>query len=452
MTPLIVRRLTLVLAMAVLPGVAGFTARAQQATPAPFSRIARAEAILTSFRMRDFAAIIADIDPSMKAALTEQSLSEGWDRLLAQVGGYVNYGLPQEQTRGDQTIVLVPCAFARGQLGLVVVFNAANKIVGLSFVPPTSSAPWTAPDYADPARFTERDVTVGTGEWALPGTLTMPVGPGPFPVVVLVHGSGPNDRDETVGANKPFKDLAWGLASRGVAVLRYDKRTKVYGAKLAALKQFTVKEEAIDDALAAVALVRREPAIDPARIYVLGHSLGGTIAPRIGAADPAIAGLVVMAGAVRSIDQLMLEQYEYLAAADGTVTPAEQQQIDGARKLVADVAALTAADAAAGRALGGAPASYWLDLRGVNPAAAAAKLSQRILVLQGGRDYQVVPAEFERWKAALAGRPRARCVLFPSLNHLFIVGTGRSLPSEYATPGHVFAEVITEIEQWVTQR
>ncbi len=117
------------------------------------------------------------------------------------------------------------------------------RLSGLSMRPPAPEVPYAPPDYAVAGAYTEREVTVGSGEWALPGTLTMPAGPGRFPAVVLVHGSGPNDRDETFGPNKTFKDLALGLASRGVAVLRYDKRTKVYGAKIAPLKQFTVKEE-----------------------------------------------------------------------------------------------------------------------------------------------------------------------------------------------------------------
>ncbi len=155
--------------------------------------------------------------------------------------------------------------------------------------------------------------------------MTKPAGVGPFPAVVLVHGSGPNDRDETFGPNKTFKDLALGLGSRGVAVLRYDKRTKVYGAKVSKLNPFTLKAETIDDALEAVALLRKEPGIDATAIFVLGHSLGGTAAPRIGAADSGIAGLIMLAGAVRPLEQSIVDQMQYLADADGVISDAERR-------------------------------------------------------------------------------------------------------------------------------
>ena len=114
----------------------------------------------------------------------------------------------------------------------------------------------------------------------------MPSGAGPFPAVILVHGSGPNDRDETIGPNKPFKDLAWAVASRGVAVLRYEKRTKQHSAKLASVRAFTVKEEVLDDAMAAFVLLRTTEGIVPNASFVLGHSLGGMLVPHIGRLDP----------------------------------------------------------------------------------------------------------------------------------------------------------------------
>jgi dienelactone hydrolase len=305
------------------------------------------------------------------------------------------------------------------------------------------------PAYVTTSAFKESEVTVGSGEWAVPGTIAMPVGTGPFPAVVLVHGSGPNDRDESFGPNKTFKDVALGLATRGIAVLRYDKRTKVHQAKLVNLTAFTVKDESIDDTLLAIGLLRANPLIDPAKIFVIGHSLGGMLIPRIAAADPKIAGVVVMAGAVRSLEQSILDQLQYLAEADGVVSPEEGKQIEGARQLVGIVAKLTPEDAKSGKDLSGAPASYWLDLRGYDPPAVAARLPQRVLVLQGARDYQVTVADFERWKTGLATKKNAEFKLYPTLNHLFLPGTGKSLPTEYSTPGHVPVEVIDDIAAWI---
>ena len=420
----------------------------QQAPPAA-SRIAEAEGIVDAIVAGKFAVVMSRFDATMKASITEDALRKGWASTLAQVGAFVRRGAPREEPNAQYRAVLIPCEFERGKLDLTVVFDAAGAIAGLSMRP--AASPYSLPAYADPALYTERAVTVGSGEWALPGTLAIPAGAGPFPAVILVHGSGPNDRDGSAGPNKPLKDLALGLATKGIAVVRYDKRTLTHAARVSPLKQFTVKEETIDDALAALALLRNEPLIDKDRIYILGHSLGGMVAPRI-AADVRLAGMIVMAGAVRSLDQSILEQYDYLFRADGKITDAEQKELDVARQLMTDVAKLTPADGATGRIIGGAPASYWLDLRGFDPPAAAAELSKRILVLQGARDYQVTVADFEKWKAALGSRPNATLRLYPALNHLFQPGEGKSLPAEYSVPGHVPVDVIRDIAEFVQKR
>jgi dienelactone hydrolase len=303
-----------------------------------------------------------------------------------------------------------------------------------------------AAPYVREEAFGEREVTVGAGEWALPGTLSTPSGRGPFPALVLVHGSGPNDRDETVGGAKPFRDLAWGLASRGVAVLRYEKRTRQHGSQLAAVKGFTVQQETVDDALAAADLLRHTPGIDPDRVFVLGHSLGGMLIPRIGARDPRLAGLIVLAGAAKPLEDILLQQVAYLDAADGTVTDAEKSRFESLKAEIARVKALKPGDT--GTALG-IPDSYWLDLRGYDPPAAAKALKQPLLILQGERDYQVTMDNFAAWKQALAGRPNVTFKTFPKLNHLFIAGEGKSTPAEYEQPGHVAEAVIAEIAGWI---
>lgn len=275
------------------------------------------------------------------------------------------------------------------------------------------------------------------------------MGAGPFPAVVLLQGSGPSDRDETQGPNKPFRDLAWGLGSRGIAVLRYDKRSNVHNARFAALPRITVREEIVDDALAAVALLRRTGKIDPRRVYVLGHSLGGTVAPRIGKADPAIAGLIVMAGLTRPLGATMVDQLTYLAELDGAVSEDEKKQIDAVREEVRRIEGLK--EGATGMVLQ-APASYWLDLRGYDPAGTAKQLAQPLLILQGGRDYQVTMEDFQGWQKALAGRKDVTFKSYPKLNHFFLEGEGRSTPLEYAKAGHVAQAVIEDIAGWILKR
>jgi fermentation-respiration switch protein FrsA (DUF1100 family) len=159
-----------------------------------------------------------------------------------------------------------------------------------------------------------------------------------------------------------------------------------------------------------------------------------------------------MAGAARPLEQAMLEQIEYLAKADGTVSPDEQKAIDEARRSADEVHALTPADARSHKLIDHAPASYWLDLRGYDPPSAAKAITKPLLVLQGERDYQVTMAEFARWKAALETKPNVTFKSYPALNHLMIAGTGKSLPEEYSTPGHVAQDVVDEIATWIKTR
>ena len=410
-----------------------------------------AQAFVELLQKQDFAKAETLFTEQMKAALPEDKLKATWSTLAMQAGAFKQQRGARVEDVGNMKRVTVTCDFERVPLDLIVAYNPAGLIGGFNVRPYTPpAAPWSAPAYVDAAKFGESEVTVGAPNWPLPGTLAMPTGAGPFPAIVLVHGSGPNDRDESIGPNKTFKDLAQGLASRGIAVLRYDKRTKVAGAKMASITNFTVKDETVDDAVAAVAFLRATPKIDPARVFVIGHSLGGMLIPRIGAADAKIAGLISMAGATGDLAQTMARQSRYLAEGDGRVTPDEQKQIDAMDQLVKTVAALTPADAAKPASIQGAPASYWLDLRGYEPATAAKSLTQPMLILQGERDYQVTMADdFSKWKAALDGKKGVTFKTYPALNHLFMAGEGKSLPAEYEKPGHVPVDVINDIAAWI---
>jgi hypothetical protein len=197
--------------------------------------IPQSRAILSAIVAGNFAQVEKQFTDDMKAALPPGALSAARATLLSQAGAYKSCGTdPRVRRIDDKQMVITPCEFARTTIDIQFAFDSVGRISGLVFRPGIRAAAYTLPSYATPSSFVERETTFGPSECVLPATLTVPAGAGPWPGVVLVHGSGPNDRDETVGANKPFKDLATGLASRGIAVLRYDKRTMVHRAKVSA--------------------------------------------------------------------------------------------------------------------------------------------------------------------------------------------------------------------------
>jgi len=421
----------------------------------------KARALITAMEKGDVQGAGRDFDETMRKVFGPEKIEAMWrTQLPDQLGAFKKQGAARRDRHEDYEIVLVTCEFEKATLDARVVFDKAGRIAGLGFVPPAPPVKYAPPSYADAAKFEETEVTVGSGEWAVPGTLTTPRGDGPFPGLVLVHGSGPNNRDEELGPNKPFKDLAWGLASRGIAVLRYDKRSKVHGAKIIADPKseatMTVKDETIDDALAAAGLLQKTAKIDGRRIFVLGHSLGGYLMPRIAlAAEPlGIAGFISLAGPARPLDDTVLRQTEYILGLNGTPLSAEsEKRLDEIKAVVAGIKALTEADKGSTVKLLGAMPAYWLDLRGYDPLESAKSVKKPMFFLQGGRDYQVQTADLELWKAALGDRKDVEFKVFPKLNHLFFAGEGVLTPFEYLqSHGSVLEEVVADIAAWISNQ
>jgi dienelactone hydrolase len=425
--------------------------------PADDALTAKARSFLTALEAGDFQGAVRDFDETMLKVSGPDKLAPLWkEQLPKQLGAFKKETGSRTEKSGDYEFVYLTCEFEKTTLDLRVVFDKAGRIAGFQLVP-AGPVKYEPPAYADPEKFEETDVIVGAGEWKLPGTLTMPKGPGPFPGLVLVHGSGPNDRDETLGPNRPFKDLAWGLASRGIAVLRYDKRTKVYRDRILADPKLeatiTVKEETIDDALAAAALLEKTPKIDKSRVFILGHSLGGYLMPRIAvAAKPlGVAGFIIMAGLTRPLADTMLRQMNYIYSLNpAAVTEEEKKKLESIKETVAKIKALKDSDRSSTVRLLGVMPAYWLDLRGYDPPELARSVSKPMLILQGGRDYQVTTADFENWEKALGTRKDVEFHLYPKLNHFFFEGQGPITPDEYMlVHGSVAPYVIEDIAAWI---
>jgi len=248
-------------------------------------------------------------------------------------------------------------------------------------------------------------------------------------------------------------DLAIGLAKRGIATLRYDKRTLDYP-KSVNPRTFTPTQEYVPDAIAAISLLKHEPAIDAHLIFVLGHSQGGTYAPLIAKDAPEVAGVILLAAGTETLGQAILRQERYLATLPGTIGAQAKTELPEVTQIAAQIGSVAELekDSPTTVLFGGVGPAYYLSELRYNEVATARAIPQPLLLLQGDRDYQVtVPNDLDVWLQGLKGRKGVSVVQFRYADHLFLDGTGRPTPLEYDKPGHVDPKVVATIATWVEQ-
>ncbi len=318
----------------------------------------------------------------------------------------------------------------------------------------SSSAQDKQPDspmslYSDTSSFTETQIEVRSDNYVLPGILTMPLKGDSLPLIVLIHDAGALDRDESIGTVKFFKDLAHGLAVSGIAVLRYDSRAKVYPDIDSA--NITTNEGTVADANSAVALAKTFMRINKRQVYILGHGLGGMLAPRVAKLNPDISGLIIMAGNSRPLEDVIETEQEYILSLNG-LTSDEEEQLANIKWQTHLVRSKGYDERTSRSELPlNIPVSYWKDLAEYNQTAAAGELPQPLLILDGKRDYKITADDFKKWKTdlGLKKKKNVKYILYPELNHLFIYGSGPSRPEEYNQPNNVSPDVIKNIVEWI---
>jgi uncharacterized protein len=422
---------------------------AAQSAPDPGATAKKALDLMLAGKYRELSEMFT---PDGQKVYTVDTLT----RLNGQTKGYgtpSNIGAPAVTRPGPNFVVTIPVSFATQNINFTIAVNPEGQ-VAIFLLRPGETA-WQRAAYVKPDSFHERTVVVGDGDWKLPGTLSVPVGSGPFPAVVLVHDSGPHDRDETVFGTKPFRDLAEGLASRGVVVLRYEKRSRQYAAKMANRPKVTVRDETQDDALKALALVRSQPEVNPQKVYLLGFGLSGYLAPRMAQEDGKLAGIIVVEGNARPLEDVMVDQAANLLAnrppqASPNGENVEAKELELVKGNAKKVKALEPADSDSPPIMG-MTAAFILDLRGYDPIAVAKSIPTRLLILQGERDFEITMKDFNLWKSGLAGRKDTAFHSYPALNHLLVAGQGKSTEAEYRKPGHVAPEIVDDIAKWAAQ-
>ena len=408
--------------------------------------VAHASASLDALARGDYAGARKDFGQTLAGKLDAARLEQVWKQLQGTLGAYRSHDTVRQKTFAGRPVAAAPLSFANMRLGFAAACDAQDRIASYRFVPAEALASTAVQAHVEAGGVRVSPLDVPTPVGPLHGALTLPAGAGPFPAVVLVAGSGAHDMDETIGPNKPFRDIAEGLARAGIASLRYDKRTFDHPEGGTGL---VIDTEVTDDAVAAARLLAQQKAVDPRRVFVLGHSLGAMMAPRIGQRDPRLAGLVLMAAPARPLLDVSAEQVREL----GRRSPGTAAQVAASeRAIAAEQKRLAGTDPRHPPAgsFAGVPQGYWLSLRDYRQVAVAKTLSMPMLFLQGGRDFQVSPTlDFARWQRELAGRPHTAFHLYPGLSHLFMPAGKTGTVADYEAPAHVDAQVAGDIAAWV---
>jgi hypothetical protein len=385
------------------------------------------------------------LSPEMKEEMpTEKKIEELWKNVIFTLGELKSFDAEGAKisSKGNFSVVEFLGNFEKGMVRIQVTVDEKGSIAGFYFLPYHGKIA-EIPAYADPEAFLEEEVSFYSGNWKLNGNLTIPKGRGKVPAVVIVHGSGPMDRDGSVVGCRPYRDIAYGLSSRGVAVLRYDKRTLTYRGSLDPFN-ITIEEEVIADALAAIEFVSKDSRIDRNKVFLLGHSLGGMLAPEIASKSKDLSGIVMLSPPARNILDLALEQLRYVALLDNELSEEERRDIDRVEK---QIERLRSHEVNEKELILGAPAAYWYGLEKRRPLEMAKELDCKILILQGGKDYQVGKKDFEMWEGEVGDR--STFIFYPSLNHLMVEVEGKPSPQDYYLGGNVDERVIMDISKWI---
>ena len=424
--------------------------------PADFDEAALqtdAAAVADALLNGDYEAVTAKFDATMAEQLPAPVLAGGWKQTVDALGAYQERRSVEGSVEGEYYVVLVTESFAVSGLRVRVVYDGEGKVAGLQC---------TAVDLEENAMSegcVEIPVTVaGDENYPLSGSLTLPKDVEKPAVVILLQGSGSTNKNESINGNKPFFDIAQGLAERGIASLRYDKRFYAYPEAAAALgADLDLRDEVLDDAAAAIELLQNDERVDSSRIYVLGHSLAGMLTPVMAADHPELAGVIAMAGSLRPLWEITYDQnQEAIAAinkaalsdADKATLEAQVQQVE------ADIATLRGdfSSLANDTMLMGIPVGYWKSLDELTGMKYIDQVTQPMLILQGEADFQVSPdKDFGLWQETLQDRDNVVFKLYPGLNHIMMPTQGKRDLSEYAVAGTVDAQVIDDIAAFIAE-
>ncbi len=392
--------------------------------------------------------LLADysLSDDMKSAVSEDTYQQFKNQMVQKMGSFKSIFDVRTTSEQSYEVVNVNCAFDSQKITLRVVFDNDGNIAGFNSA---QYIPQSLMLYDD--SILEKTVVFGEEGSRLQGVITTPKDQPVYGVVILVQGSGASDKDETIAQNKPFKDLAWGLARQGIATFRYDKRTFTYGKTLATDNTLTPQEEVIDDVTYAEQYLNVYTSLPLNNLYVLGHSLGGYLLPAISDEMNHTRGYIYLSANSSPLQKLALDQYTYIYGLDGEISDKEQKSLDDLQDEISKITPDQLNQLDKTDKILGAYKAYWQYLVNYDPLTKVESMKMPMLFLQGENDYQVPLSDFETWKEH-APVDNSTFISYPHLNHLLMYSENESTPDDYYTQSHVDDKVINDIAHWIKEQ
>nr|WP_252195717.1 alpha/beta hydrolase [Bacillus mycoides] len=402
----------------------------------------KSAAYLEQFQKNDFDQLYKNVTHEMNSKLPKDEFASKWNALISQLGPALDTESEVFSSKDKNGKVSITTVHRKNNLQTTFVYTKDGKVTDVQtqlqplIVKPEKGGKWE-----------ESSIKVGYNEKKLNGLLTLPKGVEKPPVAILLQGSGPNNMDSIIGTglNRPFADIAHGLAENGIASIRYDKRSYAYPNDVS-----DVETEYLYDAKEAVRLAKEDKRVDSNRIYLIGHSQGGLLGPKIAQDNPEIKGFVSMAGTLRRLEDIVLTQTTLRLEQENLSNERKKEELDNTKAGVDKIKKLNSSDKT--EVILGYPASYWNSLNKIDGASIVKNLSIPMFIIQGTTDFHVLEkVDYKLWQETLEDKDNVSFKVYPGLSHLFMPGGSADKfdGSIYNKPAHVDSQVIKDISGWI---
>ncbi|MFY0643679.1 MAG: alpha/beta hydrolase [Bacteroidia bacterium] len=393
-----------------------------------------------------YSKLCKQFDDPLKDQVDHKLLKTIWTQTEEMFGPFQAYSDPEfkeVEGRIEENIFL----HFRDNTFKMKLVHSGGVISGL-LISPLAYSP---PSYGKDLVVSKQYLSIPSGDIELEGELVIPIDCNNCPLVILVHGSGALDKDETIGPTKVFNDIAIGLAEQGIATYRYDKRTMVNPEMLNG--QFTIYDETINDAITALNYFKTHSIYRFDKVAILGHSLGAYAMPLLADSADNLNGMILFSANARRLEDLILDQIEYLSATDGDVSRAERKMLESSQERAEKIRTKAYTESTPAEELMVYwPGKFWWGIHDYDPVQLTKSLDIPTLILQGEKDYQITMVDFGIWKENLSGKDNVELISYPNLTHLFTrTELEMSQPTDYFKPSNVEFQVIQDIARWVYQ-